>query len=190
MSKSPHTPATAPVGTFGAPAQWPNAAAPGQPTPQGGPAQNPPGFADTSQAQPQPGAIIPEVDAKRPYDAGNPGQFDPEKVRLDRERDPHRRRLTATHPQNTEPTRTYRILRGQYTRREFAQGDKKGTHVHYVAGSRDKLEMTDAEADKFGRRFLVEVTGGGLEKPTAEQTAYVESQAKVARRKALKGQDA
>jgi hypothetical protein len=101
-----------------------------------------------------------------------------------------RRKLSAAHPDNTEPKRCYRILRGQYTRREYATGDKKGAFVHYAAGtSRDTLEMTDAESERFGRKFLVEVTSGGLEKPTQEQVAYVESQKRVSARVGAKGKE-
>jgi hypothetical protein len=76
-----------------------------------------------------------------------------------------------------EPTRKYRIIRSSYTRQE-GKGDNR-RFVHYRAGGNDIVEMTDRQADRFGRRFLVEISPGGIEKPTEEQRKIIESQAKA-----------
>jgi hypothetical protein len=84
-------------------------------------------------------------------------------------------------PAGLTSVRKYKILRGNYSRREFRDSsDKKGQFVNYRAGSeRDELLMTDAEADKFGRRFLAEFSEGGIFKPTKEQVQYTEDMRKA-----------
>lgn len=78
---------------------------------------------------------------------------------------------------NVAPTRKYRIIRSSYTRQE-GEGDKR-KYVQYRAGSNDIVEMTDKQADTFGRKFLVEISPGGIEKPTEDQRKIVESMAKA-----------
>lgn len=90
------------------------------------------------------------------------------------------------HPKNTAPVKMYRIIRGQYARREFTSGgDPDGVFVHYSSKNSDHinlpdtLAMTEREADRFGRAFLIEVSSGGIEKPSAAQIAYIAQQAKA-----------
>lgn len=95
---------------------------------------------------------------------------------------------TAATPGNTDPTKLFKILRGQYTRRENRTANDAGAHVHYQAGTdNDMVEMTENEANKFGRRFLAEVSAGGIVKPSLDQIAYLEDQEKARTRTASKG---
>lgn len=74
-------------------------------------------------------------------------------------------------------TRRYRIIRSSYTRREG--NGEQAKFVHYRAGSNDVIEMTDKQANTFGRKYLVEISAGGIEKPTEEQRKIIESMAKA-----------
>lgn len=77
-----------------------------------------------------------------------------------------------------EATKKFRLLRGQYTRPEGEEGKQK--HVHHIAGTdTDVVDLTEKEVEQLGRRFLLEVTDGGIEKPTASQTAYLTDMAKI-----------
>lgn len=79
--------------------------------------------------------------------------------------------------QNVENKRRYKLLRGQYARREFKDdSDKEGTYVHYQAGSiLDTLVMTDSEALKFGTKYLAAVSDSGVIMPTQAQMEYIEA---------------
>lgn len=77
--------------------------------------------------------------------------------------------------QNGETKRRYKILRGQYARREFKDSnDKEGAYVHYRAGSSmDTLVMMDSEALKFGTKYLAAISDAGVILPTQEQQQYL-----------------
>lgn len=62
---------------------------------------------------------------------------------------------------------TYKIKRGNFLRRE-------GENKQFKTYSRgDDVEMSDAEADAFGRGRLI--SGGGVHMPTAADVANVEA---------------
>lgn len=83
-----------------------------------------------------------------------------------------------------EPTRKFKLLRGQFMRRESPvdHENPSGGWVTYRAGEKDVIEMTDKQAHNYGRKWLAPISDGGVIEMNEEQAKYVADMKIIAQR--------